>query len=97
MPGRLRRVQIKATQGRAVALRGDCDFLLVLKLDPSGGFEEVYNGPGAPVLAIAGKMQSNGQRVVGFLRLNSLAAIVKPEDRIMRKAPETSGDHSGGS
>jgi hypothetical protein len=81
--GRL--VQIKATQGKSVGLRSCCDHLLVLKLDAEGGFEEVYNGPGGPVLEAASRMQSNGQQAVGLGKLRMLAEGVKPEDRISRK------------
>ena len=49
-----RHVQVKTTQVNCVALRQDCDLLLVLKLDKHGGFKEIYNGPGAPVWAAAG-------------------------------------------
>jgi len=77
-----RHVQIKATQVDRVALRADCDWLLVLTLDAQGGFDEIYNGPGAPVWAAAGRMQSNGQRSISLSKLRALNSAVVDGDRI---------------
>jgi len=79
-----RQVQIKATQIDRVALRADCAQLLVLKLDGRGGFDEIYNGPGSPVWAAAGKVQSNGQRSIRLSRLRAMQAAVVGGDRIER-------------
>jgi hypothetical protein len=78
-----RHVQITATQVTSVGRRGRCDFLLVLMLDAEGGFDEVYNRPGGPVLEKAGRKQSIGQRAIGKLR--KLEEGVKPAHRISRK------------
>jgi hypothetical protein len=69
-----REVQIKATQGNSVALRSEPNHLLVLRLDKTGGFEEVYNGPGRPVwdLVKDKPRPSNGQLQVSVSRLRSL-------------------------
>jgi len=75
-------VEIKTTQGDRVALRDDCDLLLVLKLDGDGSFREVYNGPGRPVWAAAGKMQKNGQRAIGLIRLEDMNKDVGSLDRV---------------
>lgn len=80
--GRL--VQIKATHRDGIGLRSDCNYLLVLRLDQAGGFDEVYNGPGAPVWAAAGDMQDNGQRSIGISKLRSLSAQTDLTDRIKR-------------
>jgi len=77
-----RKVQVKATQVNRVALRQDCDLLLVLQLDKDGGFKEVYNGPGAPVWEAAGSMQSNGQRAISLTTLRELNSAVADKDRI---------------
>ena len=45
-------VEIKATQGNRVALRSGPERLLVFRLFKDGSFDEVYNGPGAPVWAL---------------------------------------------
>lgn len=42
-------VQIKATQGKSVALRAEPEHLVVLLLQQFGEALEVYNGPGALV------------------------------------------------
>jgi len=66
-------VQIKLTQGQAVALSYGCEHLLVLQLDRKKGFAEVYNGPGAPVwLLIEGKQDIGRQRQIRLARLRQI-------------------------
>lgn len=79
-----REVQVKATQGRSVGLRCEPEHLLVLKLDRSGGFEEVYNGPGGLAWSAAGKMQKNGQRAVTTSKLAALMERVPAHARMER-------------
>ena len=79
-----REVQVKATQGRSVGLRCEPEHLLVLKLDQSGGFDEVYNGPGSLAWAAAGKMQKNGQRSVSTSKLAALMKQVPDRARMGR-------------
>lgn len=67
-----KKVQIKATQGRAVGIRSEPDHLIVLKILPSGGFNTVFNGPGNLAWEKAGKMQKNGQRVISVSKLEHL-------------------------
>ncbi len=64
-----RKIEIKATQGDRVALRSGPERLLVFKLFKDGTFEEIYNGPGAPVWALVeGKAKpSNGQFQVSLM------------------------------
>ena len=69
-------VQIKATQGKRVALRSRPKHLIVLELLPNGKTEEAYNGPGHRVWNRAGKMQKNGQRPVSLSRLAQLMKTV---------------------
>lgn len=80
--GRL--VEVKATQGGRIALRGEPAHLLVLKIAPDGTAHEVYNGPGALPWAQAGRMQSNGQRAISLPRLRRLMADVAAHDRLPR-------------
>ena len=77
-------IEVKATQGRAVALRSGPKHLLVFKLSREGAFEEVYNGPGAPVWSlVATKPQpSNGQRQVSLVQLRRLMEGIALEDRL---------------
>jgi hypothetical protein len=80
-----RQIQIKATQGRSVALRSQPDFLIVLKLNRDGSSTEVYNGPGEPAWIAAGNMQKNGQRPVSLSTLVLLAGEVEEADKILRR------------
>jgi hypothetical protein len=79
-------VEIKATQGTRVALRSGPERLLVFRLYKDGSFEEVYNGPGAPVWArFEGKAKpSNGQFQVSLTQLKRLMEIVPQEQRLKR-------------
>lgn len=67
-------VQVKITGGKTVALRQNCNHLVVLKVLSPEEAEVVYDGPGATVWEAAGKMQSNGQRTISLRRLQELAA-----------------------
>jgi len=79
-------VEIKATQRNSVALRSGPKKLLVLKLLPDGSFEEIYNGPGAPVWALVESKPrpSNGQYQVRLSRLRELNKNVPHYDRLVR-------------
>lgn len=80
--GRL--VQIKATQVDSIGI-GKCpDYLIVLKIFHDGSFEEVYNGPGAPVWNAAGKRQKTSQRHISLSRLRELNALVIENEKIPR-------------
>jgi uncharacterized protein DUF6998 len=66
-------VQIKLTGHRSVALYSTCDRLLVLKVVNSEEAEIVYDGPGEPAWAAAGKRQKNGQRSIRLSKLKQLS------------------------
>lgn len=68
-------VQIKMTGGKQVALYATCDRLVVLRVVSPAEAEIVYDGPGEPAWAGAGKMGKNGQRVVSLARLRALALV----------------------
>jgi hypothetical protein len=85
-------VQVKATQGSQIGIRSACDHLIVLRLRPDGGTDEVYNGPGSPVWAAAGTMQRNGQRTVSTSRLGALMKNV-PEAVRLPETAEYSASH----
>jgi len=82
-------VEIKATQRNRVALRSGPERLLVFKLFKDGSFEEIYNGPGAPVWAtLEGKAKpSNGQFQVGLAQLRQLMKVVPKDQRLKRIRP----------
>src|SRR5271170_4493125 len=79
-------VEIKATQGNRVALRSGPKKLLVFRLCKNGVFEEVYNGPGAPVWALVNKKPrpSNGQYQVSLTQLRQLMEFIPQEQRLKR-------------
>jgi hypothetical protein len=80
------KVEIKATQGDRVALRSGPERLLVFRLFKDGSFEEVYNGPGAPVWTLVeGRPRpSNGQFQVRLSQLRRLMKSVRHEQRLKR-------------
>ncbi len=80
------KVEIKATQGERVGLRSGPERLLVFRLFKDGSFEEVYNGPGAPVWALVeGRSRpSNGQFQVSLTQLRRLMESVPQEQRLTR-------------
>ena len=77
-------IEIKATQGKRVALRSGPEHLLVLRLNRKGGFSEVYNGPGDIVWNEFQEKQkpSNGQFQISLSRLTALMQEVPPEFRL---------------
>ena len=60
------------TAGKSVAMYAECIRLVVLRVVSPEEAEIVYDGPGAPVWASAGKVQKNGQRVVSLAKLRRL-------------------------
>jgi hypothetical protein len=80
--GRL--VQIKATQGKSVALRAEPEHLLVIRLERDGTIEEIYNGPGQLAWHHVGKLQANGQRQIRLTTLRRLMSDVAAGERLPR-------------
>jgi hypothetical protein len=66
-------VQIKITARNSVSMYSTCVRLVVLKVMSPKEAELVYDGPGAPAWACAGKLAKNGQRSVRLSRLRALA------------------------
>lgn len=83
--GRL--VQVKATQGKMVALRAQPDHLLVILLNKDGSIEEIYNGPGALAWASCGKQQKNGQSPISVSSLRRLMKNVPAAERLPTHRP----------
>ena len=79
-------VEIKATQGRSVAMREQPNHLIVLHISKLGEALEIYNGPGAAVWSAAGAMQRNGQRSISFTKLRALMAEVPLSERLPLRA-----------
>ncbi|MFA6523690.1 MAG: hypothetical protein WCS85_04970 [Candidatus Peribacteraceae bacterium] len=80
-----RLIQIKATQRGCVAISSEPQHLIVLKLQPTGVFEEVYNGPGDRVWhTLKGKKRpKNGQYQVRLSTLRSIMQGVSGRERIV--------------
>ena len=81
-----RKIEIKATLGKRIALRSQPDHLLVLKLFENGSFSEVFNGPGDVVWELVKDRPrpTNGQYQVSLSKLNELMKEVKEDQRITR-------------
>lgn len=75
-------VQIKATQRDRIALSDCPHYLIVLKIDKVGHFEEVYNGPGKPVWEMRGKPQKTSQFQISLRKLKAASLDVADENRI---------------
>ena len=67
-------VQIKMTSGNSVGMYAESIRLIVLKIVSPEEAEIVYDGPGKPAWACAGKKGKHGQRVVSLAKLRALAA-----------------------
>lgn len=78
-------VQIKATQGARIAISERPEYLIVLKIDRDGGFEEVYNGPGDAAWSLVGKRQKTGQCHVSLAKLRAAMVDIPECDRLSRK------------
>lgn len=69
-----RDVQVKLTAGRSVGLYAGCERLVVLRVVSPEEAKLVYDGPGGPAWAAAGKLAKNGQRTISLARLRRLNA-----------------------
>lgn len=69
-----RRVEIKCTTRRSIALSGhgtEAERLIVIRLDATGSATIVYDGPSAHAWELAGIKQANGQRSLSLSKLMS--------------------------
>jgi hypothetical protein len=71
--------------GKSVAMYGEPEHLLVLRLLKDGAAEEIYNGPGKPAWDNAGKPQKNGQRSISLSRLRVLMETVPESQKVKRE------------
>jgi hypothetical protein len=81
-----RLVQVKATQTRTISISSEPEFLLVLRIARDGSFEEIYNGPGAPVWTLVSHKPrpKNGQYQVALSKLTKLMPSIPVSERILR-------------
>ncbi len=79
-------VEIKATQSNTAAFRSEPEHTIVIKILPSGEFEEIYNGPGNIVWEQFKdrKLPSNGQYQISLNKLKSLNQQVCISMRVKR-------------
>ena len=84
-----RRVEIKLTQGKSVALRHAPEHLIALHRPKGGPVSVVYNGPGGVVWDACGKPQKNGQSPISLTRLHALDAALTDAARLplLREPP----------
>ncbi|MBL8875717.1 MAG: hypothetical protein JNM86_07975 [Phycisphaerae bacterium] len=83
-----RKVQIKITAGKKVALSSRCERMIVLQIVSAKEAEVVYDGPGAPIWDAAGTMGKNGQRPISLARIRSLTASLRPASSTASALPE---------
>jgi hypothetical protein len=81
-----RRVEIKMTQGKSVALRAVPQHLIVLHLSKEGSATEVFNGPGKLAWSRCGPMQRNGQKRISLKSLQELMTEVPESERLKARA-----------
>ena len=81
---RKRDVQIKVTQRNTIGLSSEPKYLIVLRIDERGSFEEALNGPGEIVWELVKdkKLPKNGQYQISLSKLRTLNENVALEDRI---------------
>ena len=79
-----KRIEIKATQADRVAFRCEPEYLIVLKIERDGTFEEIYNGKGSRVWSsvLHKPLPSNGQHQVSVSALRKLNMLVHENERI---------------
>lgn len=77
-----RKVEIKLTQGRGVAIRHEPEHLIVLHRPKGGPIRVIYNGPGDLAWQAAGKMQKNGQRPISLAKLRTLDGGLPPTSKL---------------
>ena len=79
-----KQIEIKATQSKSVAFRSEPEHAIVIKILPTGTFEEIYNGPGSLVWQqFNGRpLPSNGQYQISLSRLKVLNRQVCESHRV---------------
>lgn len=81
-----REIQIKTTQKDSVELKGATDLLLVLKIHPGGGYEEIYNGDGQRPWVVLAKRKPTptGHISISIRKLRELNKTVGEKDRVIK-------------
>jgi hypothetical protein len=81
-----RKVEIKATQAKSVAFRSCPEHTIIIKINPEGTFEEIYNGPGDLIWKQfeVRKLPTNGQYQIALSKVRKLAAEIQTTDQLPR-------------
>ena len=82
-----RPVEIKLTQGQAVAIRHEPGHLIVLQRPRGGPVRVVFNGPGQCAWEASGARASNGQRPIRLSTLKALNATLDDAVRLPQVRP----------
>jgi len=79
-------IEIKATQANSVALRSEPEHLLVIKIEKTGDFTEIYNGSGHRIwnLVKDKPIPKNGQYQVRINKLKQVMQNVPEAEKIRR-------------
>lgn len=77
-------VQIKATQRDSIDIKGEPEYLIVIKINRDGSYTEIYNGLGKRALKVAGKLHKNGERTISLSKLRSIAKDAEPDEMIKK-------------
>jgi len=80
-----RRIQIRINSGNSTPLKAKLpEHLLALKFTESGGFEEVYNGPGAilGILLKGRRPDASGFVAIQHVKLRAMMSQVSVADRV---------------
>ena len=81
-----RQIEIKATQGQRVAFRSCPNYSIIIRINPNGSFDEVFNGPGQLIWEtfIGKDPPSNGQFQISLSQLKKIQSQVPIQDRVPR-------------
>jgi hypothetical protein len=87
-------VKTEATQSNHVAFRSCPEHAIVIKIDKSGTFEEIYNGSGARVFdhSTGKPLPSNGQYQISISKLRQLQDLVSSEEALPKIEQEVNND-----
>lgn len=88
-----RRVQVKATFQNHLTFKGTPDYFLGFKLFSDGSYEEIYNGPGAPIFEKYAHRRGIGNVLLSFpnAALKELSEKVAPDSRVKKKNSVSAG------
>ena len=80
-----KKVEIKATQSNSVAFRSEPEHSIIIKINPDGSYQEIFNGPGCLIWSqfFGKKAPSNGQYSISINKLKDLNRQVSDSQRVV--------------